>query len=218
MRKLRFQWLLFVFLLKITCFSCEAPQKRKDLGLSFKSEFAEAKTDFPDSLVDHFPRKIAFPANYINELGSDERNVSLQLNLEYSNPEIDSIENYLLENSIAKYSAGDSCLLVVNRFVRRTEWGVNNSYKSSMERPASCRNDYLPVLNFWRNEVETSETSSRLPLDYTIYVIKAQPGIFWENLSSKSGRYMPKYWKNGYSKGVAVNESGGTVIYWTAIW
>lgn len=206
--------LLLILLFVLSCNN----HKRGSQLASFNKDFNEAKQSFPDSLVDHFPKTIALPAHYGHDLGSDDMNISLQLNLQLDGVDVDSIESSLKARALANYRADDSCLLVVNRFVRSTEWGLNNTYKKSMDRPENCRDSYFPIPNFWSNEVNSSETVSRLPSEYEIYVLGAKAGVFSNDLNRKWGRYMPESWRDGYSKGVAINKSDGTVIYWTTIW
>ncbi|WP_162056185.1 hypothetical protein [Pontibacter pamirensis] len=198
-------------------FSCDNHRKHS-ISYSSLIEIDEAKESFPDSLVDHFPKRITYPEAYVHEHGSDERNISLQLNLKFSQSEIDSIDSFYKERSKKDYNSEDSCLLIVNRFVRRTQYGVNNTYKASMDRPADCGMDYLPIINFWSNSISTTETRSRLPNGFKIFVLDSEAGIFSNHLNETSGRYMPDEWKHGYSKGVAINKEKESVIYWIAVW
>lgn len=210
--------LLIGIIINFLFFSCDDFHRKKYSNGSIVIEFNEVKNSFPDTLVDHFPEKIELPAEYTYGSGGEGRNIRLQLKLQYEETEIDSIRSYFRESSVAKYDADDSCLLIVNRFLRYTEWGFRNSFKEGMERPSNCYDKYLPVPNFWKVEGEMSSINSRLSSDYVIYVFEAKQGVFSKDIDKKSRMYMPEEWINGYSKGVAINEIDGNVIYWTIIW
>lgn len=61
----------------------------------------------------------------------------------------------------------------------------------------------------------------RLPTDLEIYIVDAQPGNFWKNkeMAALEPRpVLPKKWKHGYSRGVAVSCSCSRVCWWVMAW
>ena len=61
-----------------------------------------------------------------------------------------------------------------------------------------------------------------LPTDLMVYVIDAQPGIFWRDAEKAEkeprARELPTLWKHGYSRGIAVSRSCGRVCWWAMAW
>ncbi len=181
--------------------------------------FLEIKKSYPDTLVSHFPKDLFLMSGYVYESGEDAGNVRLQLNLELDSEAINTLSEALNGSSIAKYQADDSCLLIVNRFLRLTEWGFKNTFQSAKSRPINCSGYYLPVPNFWQNiNAKNGQMSNRLPKDYTIYVLEANASRVTDSADRNVGEYLPEEWKEGYSKGVAINRSDGSAIYWFIAW
>lgn len=208
--------LLLLIIQGIFFLSCDRYVGRYD---SFKIDLDTAKSHFPKELIEHFPDRMTLPAGYIQGFESDENNVSLILEQEYEDNILDTIQDYFQYRALAVYPADESCLFVVNRFAHNSSKGVMyNRYNSEMERPASCSDDYLPVPNFWEKTKATLTTPSRLPKDFTIYVLEANKATIGKELNSRWERWMPDDWKNGYSKGIAINKNSKEVLYWTIMW
>lgn len=122
-------------------------------------------------------------------------------------------------NPIAHYSAGDTCLLIVNRFINRKE--LHNASPSEQELRLIDRDCYLdkyPIPNFWHTDYTVDKTQCRLPQDFEIYVLDAKPGKFKDDELLTDGRFMPEKWKNGYSVGYAVSKQRTALVYWLLIW
>jgi len=121
--------------------------------------------------------------------------------------------------SKVNYRANDTCLLVVNRFTSKENWHLKSKYKyvkkNKIDRP--CYNNKLPLPNFWDSEYATN-TETKLPKDFIIYVLNSKSGKYWDEKYLTSGKYMPKLWKSGYSKGVAISKKRNIIIYWFIIW
>lgn len=54
--------------------------------------------------------------------------------------------------------------------------------------------------------------------NYDLYIIEAKKGKFLAENNLSFGYGLPEEWRNGYTRGVAVNEDKGIVIYWLEIW
>lgn len=208
--------LLMLVIQSVLAISCETRVGRYD---SFQRKLDEVKSTFPDSLLSHFPVQMEYPANYTHSEDDEKTNKSLLLEQEYDNEELGKLQKHWRQKSRAIYGASDSCLFVVNRFARTTSKGdLFNQYSSSMDRPSICSDGYLPVPNFWQFSNSTLNTPSRLPVGFTIYVVDAEKGDIGDEIKQGWKRYLPDEWKNGYTKGVAVNEKENKVIYWAAMW
>lgn len=206
-----------IFLLLLTSFACGSNDYVPKNVTQYN--FLEIKKSYPDTLVSHFPEDLFLMTGYIHESGEDAGNIRLQLNLKLDREAIDTLNDALNRTSIAKYQADDSCLLIVNRFLRLTNWGFKNTFQSARSRPANCSGYYLPVPNFWQDiDTKNKRMSSRLPKDYTIYVLEANASKITDSADKNIGRYLPEEWKEGYSKGVAINRSNGSALYWFIAW
>lgn len=205
-----------VTFLMTSLMACSQNTKQRSLGKEFVDEYLDRKMKFPQEYVSHFPSQIEFPANYVFQEGSENNNPGLFL--DQKNDNLDSLRSYLTRKAVAKYSAADSCLVVVNRYLRIDDYGIANDYRSRMARSKLCEENYFPVANFWSRNAKKFETSCRLSRDYDLYVLDAKPGIYLDDLHRNSGRWMPEDWKHGYSKGIAVSQNEKSVIYWLVIW
>jgi hypothetical protein len=181
------------------------------------NEYLKVKSLFDVKLTKHFPKKldkdyITFTESFTPDLGC------LELILTNKLSEIDKIQ-YYKDNAIVSYNAGDTCLLVVNRFASN-----ENYYKVQLSKNDSqfvnlpCYSDKYPIPNFWHSDYTTNATTCKLPQDFVIYVIDSKQGKYVEDRYLTDGRYMPQNWKNGFSKGVAISEKRATIIYWLVIW
>lgn len=214
--------LLILLLICIMACSCQNVHKTPHQLMleDWNKKYSEQKSFFTPELTNHFPITlnesiVTFTENISPEMGSLELMV------------IDSIKNdshvKLQKNlervCIGKYNASDSCLLVVDRFLTKTKYYKveNTDYdKRLLDRP--CYTGLYPIPNFWHNDFTTNETECKLPDDFVLYVIDAKQGKYLKEELLTSGWFMPKQWKNGYSKGLAMSRKRNIIIYWLVIW
>jgi hypothetical protein len=79
--------------------------------------------------------------------------------------------------------------------------------------------NYLPVPNFIEYKSGNKlKFNSFLPKGFSIFVLESQNIKKFAKYDLSFNPQMPSNWKNGYSKGIAINEKEGTVIYWGIIW
>ncbi len=202
--------------------SCQDAQKSSFQVLlkDWNKKYTEKKSFFPPELTNHFPKtldekNLTFTDNISPEMGSLELMVIDSINYDT----ISIIQKKLESICIAKYNSKDSCLLVIDRFLSNSSYYKveNTDYdKRIVERP--CYTCLYPVPNFWHNDFTTNETECKLPNDFTLYVLDAKQGKYLKDELLTSGWFMPKQWKNGYSKGVAVSQTRKIIIYWLEIW
>ena len=60
--------------------------------------------------------------------------------------------------------------------------------------------------------------ASKYLKDFEIYVLESKFGNHFKEFNLKPNSQMPVNWKNGYSKGFAVDKLNKIVIYWGIIW
>jgi len=198
---------------------CYAQKEDKLWFLNEKSErITKIKFVFTDSLINHFPLKEDVKKHsYTWAIGSEtENNLILTVNESYN---FANYSKLFKSNNIAVYNSNDDCLLILNRFANQENYGViKYSDIDQSEINQDCYNSLYPIPNFWINDYYTDKTVCHLPNDFEIYVIEAKPRIFPDRKPLTQGKLMPKKWKNGYSKGVAINEENKVIIYWVIIW
>jgi hypothetical protein len=174
-------------------------------------DYLEVLGRMDSQLTDHFPAKI-FATNYSTYYAKKEKKNEVYL-IHYaynvSNNELKSVRRFAGSKSIAHYNAYDSCLLIINR--NETKW-------DSLTADSNCYIDKFPVPQF--KDVIHPQNSNYVKLNsnYVLYVIEANSKDYYKTYNLKPNERMPNDWRNGYSKGIAINEKEKAIIYWIAIW
>ncbi len=206
--------------LTYNCISQEGHDKDVNTK-KINAKFQLYKSYYKPSFINHFPIDIqSLPVTITVDTNAIPDPIRFILSQELNKGEVDSVFNYLDKHSKAKYLANDKCLLVVDRFTTRENRHLTNKYKYVDKSIISrdCYKNKLPIPNFFDNDYFSNKTESRLPKDFTIYVLEAKSGKHWDDGHLTTGKYMPQEWKNGYSKGIAVSKKRNTAIYWFIIW
>lgn len=197
------------------------PVDEEEMLKHITKEYIQVKTSLDRKLVNHFPQKL--DSNYITFTNSASL-LSPPIGLKLIKKYKDTSEWKKLFNiAIAKYSAKDTCLLVVNRFANKDNYSTNIklSRKDSIIINRDCYNMRYPIPNFWHNKFTTKSTAYRLPADFEMIVIDAKPGIYFNQEDFEEDRisqFMPDQWKHGYSRGIAISKVRRVIIYWVIIW
>ncbi len=184
-------------------------------------KYLEFRKQFDSTLINHFPMKLNSVENLITSNSNTEKNdVGLFL-FEYDLPEneIKSLEKKFAKNSIATYSAKDLCLLKVNPFetikTKDSLEVVEITDSTLINKP--CYKNLLPIPNFIDFSI-AKKTDFWNDKSFSIYVLDAKSGNHFKEFDLQPNPQMPEKWKNGFSKGVAINKQKRTVIYWSIIW
>lgn len=204
------------------CTGCTCTNKSVEERIisDLNAKYDNAKSFFGKDFTNHFPKRInedniTFTDGLSPELGNLELILTNNIESNHSTELINSFK----EKSIASYNAGDSCLLIVNRFARKEKFyaiELSESDKQLLNR--DCYSNLLPIPNFWHNAFTTEDTYCRLPSDFKLFVLEAKAGKHFDRKYLTDGRFMPEKWKNGYSKGVAISKKRNVIIYWLLIW
>lgn len=193
MRKLL---LLTSMLLCLCCLSCESKYKFK-----LEKRFTE-----------HFPKKME---NYI--LGYE---ATIKLPIEYEQSgirfkevyryrgEIKKIADNLSKSAIDSVAISDSCIIILPKVYQHVE----------VDEPIvnSCDGGFymvIPNLDNFKNRFGITDFT-----DFTYYILSAEQGIFYDKERLFDPSIMPSSWSNGYTKGLAISEEDGLVIFWIEIW
>ena len=171
---------------------------------------------FDPEIVSHFPKK---PTTYYtlsiqNDTIHDVTSILLLNN--YNNHKYRVLKDSLLKHSKVAYSPGETCLLVVNMYSNEKNWFKSFKTKDTSYLHKDCLKQKLPVPNFWPLNLKAGNITG-LPETFNILVFNASH----DNINKKYmslNVYMPPYWKHGYSKGVALNDSTRQIIYWFVLW
>lgn len=188
--------------------------------------YKETLDEYPTRFTSYFPRTIE-GKGYGTFSVLDTTNRCIQLVLYEYVPEVQTRLNEVLVNINPKevYEADDLNLVTI-KMTGDIERGIvsKNFYKS-----LTINNKiYYPIPYFTFVEfngmiekitdldVFSTETSSGLLDDFQIYILESESGIFWEGLTPLD--YMPEGWKNGISKGIAVNKKKNIFVTWFIVW
>lgn len=183
------------------------------------SNLRESRIEFIKELSDHFPDQFNERRAYVivrkPTIYTDiQYGARIQLMLTKATKEIWDFENTHSQfKSILR--PNDSCLLIIQRF-GLYEKGKYDNYSDSLFK--SCKSFSVPIPDFTNLNKCLNYNSYRLPNDFSIYVIDAKPGIFIDADCLSKGLGLPEYWRNGYSKGVALSKARNTIIYWLDVW
>jgi hypothetical protein len=132
---------------------------------------------------------------------------------------LNEILEKIKKTSIAKYSSTADCLLIVNRFETfETDDKLEVPKIDSTKLENECEVDLLPIPNFIDYHYLNKKNDLKLDEDFEIYVLESDRGNHFETFKLGQAPQMSTKWKNGYSKGIAVNEKKKTVIFWSIIW
>ncbi len=223
----RFIWLLILFITTITFTSCNVNTfERKKNNLFYLDEFKTYK----NGLFNHFPEKkpAGFILSYYNSnvklVDSCFGPINYVLASGYYQAKYDSLKNHF--NTLAKESfyPNDTSVLLVFPYcdvsVSLDGYVVRNletKKKKELARHNRTIQNAIPIPMFEINEFQAS-TFSGLPDDFKIYVLDAQSGKYMGYKYLQDCVCLPKKWKHGFSKGVALSDKRKVIIYWVTVW
>ena len=196
---------LVLIIICFTFFSC----------IEIKNKFHNYLKFFDEKFVSHFPKK-GRCIHFLMTFKSDIKNgTKLHVIKEINKEDIVALTK-VSKNIKQVYRSNDKCLLITNRL----KWADKIEYDSLLRKLTySCDSFSLPIPNFYLwSRMFKSVNSNGLPDDFIIYVIDAEPGIYMKEKYCTEGLGLPRKWKNGYSKGIAVSMDRKLIIYWIEIW
>lgn len=179
-------------------------------------EYRQKLKEYPSFLIDFFPDTIA----NVYSLESDDDTTSLCISYKYFNYESKIVKP---SDFLIKYTASNPDLITIKRETV-TYWDRSKKiFYKSINKDSIC---YYPIPYFELDDksmigvkteaVYSENTACGLSKDFEIYVLDSKPGNYWKGL--KPLDYMPEGWKNGYSKGICINEESNIAIYWFVVW
>ena len=180
-------------------------------------EYKKARKFFEKEYVSFFPKEldsnfVDFTDSFSPKMGE----VGLYLTCKLTD---NNLTKYFTKNAIATYNPLDTCLLVVNRFATKANfYNIKISAKDKILINRLCYKNKYPIPNFYTNKFSVNSTTCKLSNDFTIYVLDSRHGKYLNDSLLTDGSYLPPYWSNGLSKGVAISKKKHIIIYWLTIW
>ncbi len=106
----------------------------------------------------------------------------------------------------------DECNLVVNKF--------EDMYLKELSENCDSLSYPVPdILNIILNAPNIEDKiKNEIDDKMTLYIVDSQPGVFIKKKNLSTGNGLPKKWRNGYSRGIAITQDGDIAIYWLEIW
>jgi hypothetical protein len=186
--------IILITLFILVC--CSSPRKA-DIY-----KYAEARSSFSHEFSDHFPSNLAnleiTGLYYITPENSDiTNNPHLFLTCITDSIHIIELKQRIINSNLAKYSPDDTTLLII---------GDTNNYQNIQSG--------VPVPCF----KEIGFDNCRLTNDYLLYIYDSQPGKYLRSEQLTNNPNLPQEWRNGYTKGLAINSDKSEVIFWMSIW
>ncbi len=141
----------------------------------------------------------------------------------YNKAKYDSIYSGFKSKSIIKLQANDTNVLLIFSYcdVMVGTDGVFKNLESKKNKYLAHHNislkDKIPIPLFDIDQFK-SNTFSGLPEDFRIYVLEAKPGKYLEDKYLRDCVCLPKKWKHGFSRGVAMSDKRHVIIYWVTVW
>ena len=141
----------------------------------------------------------------------------------YYKTKFDSIYNDFKSKSIKMASVNDTTVLLIFSYcdVMVGIDGVFNNLESKRNKNLAKHNnslkDGIPIPLFEIDQFK-SNTFSSLPDDFKIYVLEAKSGKYLEDKYLHDCVCLPKKWKHGFSRGVAMSDKRHVIIYWVTVW
>ena len=170
----------------------------------FLEKYVDGKSALSYELTDHFPGElkaekqlsIAYPAG---AYGNGMANMIFSHKVDSAN--FDAVINKLKLNKIKTYQPTDSIFIII---------GDSLDYSKKISG--------IPIPSFQSYEGDFGLNSKYLTNNHEIYVLECKPGRYMDKEYLTSKNKLPKKWKNGFSRGMAINKSERKVIYWTCVW
>lgn len=185
----------------------------------YSKSLSVIKSHFPDTLSSHFPS--SFNGKYRIKFISPEKCRSngwcgVFLITDLSEKQKQSLQNALQSRKIASEKFNPKLNLIVD-----LETFINVYSNDPDTNKAETIFNSTPIPNFPKiiNESKLIIPQNKIDInDLDIYILNGSPGRFIDSALLTFGEGLPKEWRNGYTKGIAISRKGINAIYWFEIW
>jgi len=221
---MKLKLIYFVFLSATLFFGCNYIHKTpSNLESESLKNYLNYKQAFDSSLVKHFPKGFSSEIRSFSSLKDvTKQNIGFYLyEYDVNLSVLKKIRAKIEKNAIANYRTSDTLLFVINRFenLQTDDNGNIPKIRDSIYIDSTTFIGLYPIPNFIEYEKPTeSKNSIWLPQGFDLYVLEAKSGNYFKEYDLKKNFQMPKGWKNGFSRGIAISEKDKTIIYWGVVW
>lgn len=186
---------------------------------NYIADFSKAKAGFNDSLFAHFPSSIN-GEYYIQSTNPDAVRYSnrcgVTLVVRQDSVSVNKLIKTIKDSSVIVKSE-DKKLIFVNGFWSEGGGAIFIKYYKKKYDISSCV--VIPYFDkLLSSKIKIESTQSGNLKNYDIYIIEAKKGKFLAENNLSFGYGLPEEWRNGYTRGIAINEDKGVVIYWLEMW
>ncbi|RXQ87260.1 hypothetical protein EO244_16600 [Ancylomarina salipaludis] len=207
--------ILLCFSISLLIFGCNNPK------LKYSSCYESLGRHFDYSLYNHFPDTLSNFKFYFKknspELTKENRSCGALLVVQITNEDLVKIEENIKDSVIATYKPNERCNLIVNLWESEKASEIFLDHYSKQ-----CEDNFIPIPNFMNllkgTRLIYSSEDGFLSNNFDVNILGAEPGMFIDNNYLSNGVGLPENWRNGYSKGIAINKKANVVIYWLEIW
>lgn len=183
------------------------------------SSYKKHLNEVPEKFTSHFLKPERISGRYFTKIShtSEYKPSKFVLTLKMAQSEFDSIKTMLDSAHYQRYSSNDSIPLIVNRPATPDNW-IDMSDRRHEVSTQKYKGEKPPIINFYDHKEYDSNSSTNLPDDYLVYVIEAEKGVHWDDKHHEENWFMPEEWKDGFSRGIALNDNSNIVIFWVVVW
>lgn len=187
-----------------------------------KENYLEYKKEFDPWLVRHFPISLSIEiSTRISKKDDVKNDIGFYLyEYDVADSSIQKLKSDLKNKTVAYYEVTDSLLFVINRFetLQTDQDRSIPKITDSTYLDSTLFSELYPVPNFIDYENPTNTNGIWLPIGFELFVLEAKSGNYCKEFDLKENFQMPKGWKNGFSRGIAISEKDKTIIYWGVLW
>lgn len=201
-----------------------------DIRKKMQEDYKQSISFFNDQLVNHFPTNLPDSCSFGATVPKKDNIKMLGFGVDavllwkgYPTSKYKNLSSQLKELSKAIYLATDTNLLLVFSYcdVIKIE-GRTYINQEPPERQALAKHNptitrNLPVPLFEIDEYK-GNTMCGLTKDFKLYVLDADYGKYIADKYLQECDCLPKKWKHGYSKGIALSDKRQVIIYWVIVW
>ena len=194
------KYLYIILSIIITSCSNSENRQKKD----FLERYANGIGEFNRNLTDHFPNTIKNEKQLIVGYPAGTYAIGMAYIIfshQVDSTELTTIVKKLDLNNIKPYNPNDSLFIIIGDTLDYTK-----------------KTNGIPIPSFESYEKDFGLNSKYLTENHRIYVLESKRGGFMNKEYITSNKHLPEKWKNGYSRGIAVNKSENEIIYWLCVW
>lgn len=195
----------------------ESEQKEESL-----KSYLEYKKAFEPWLTKHFPNNFSSEIrSFTNAKHDSKSDIGLYLyEYDVNLSRLQQLKEKVAKDAVAHYHTTDTLIFVINRFETMKTFNERTVPKitDSTYLDSTLFTGLYPIPNFIDYENPTNTNGIWLPKGFELFVLEAKSGNYCKEFDLNENFQMPKGWKNGFSRGIAISEKDKTIIYWGVLW